>query len=148
MRMKLLKGGKCVRFSPHIINTAMSLYLRSRKCYEELNQSGLLCLPYPRHLRRISGSLKIAEGGDHMIYSMFQEEVQERKSDNCTSLVGHLMLDEIKLKNGIAFNVNSNEVIGFLPDHLNTTNVYQDIINECDKSIDKPSSKMSVYANQ
>ena len=58
-----------------------------------------------------------------MIYSMFQEEVQERKSDSCTSLVGHLMLDEIKVKKGIAFNSNSNKVTGFLPEHLNTTNV-------------------------
>ena len=83
MKRKLMKGGKCCRFSPHIINTAMSLYLRNRKSYEELKYSGLLCLPDPRHLRRISGSLKVVEGGDPMIYSIFQEEIQKRKSDNC-----------------------------------------------------------------
>ena len=43
------------------------------------------------------------------------------------------MLDEIKLKNGIAFNPNSNEVTGFLPEHLNTSTVYQQILNESDK---------------
>ena len=58
------------------------------------------------------------------------------------------MLDEIKLKNRIVFNVNSNEMTGFLPDHLNTTSVYQDIINESNKWTEKPSNKISVYANQ
>ena len=55
-------------------------------------------MPDPRHLRDIGGDLKITEGGDPMIYSMFQEEVEQRKGDNITEIVGHLMLDEVKLK--------------------------------------------------
>ena len=98
MRKKLMKQDTQLRFSAHIINTAMSLYLRNRKSYDELRMSGLLCLPDPRHLRRISGKLKVSEGGDPMIYSMFQEEVEQRKSGHCSTLIGHLMLDKIKLK--------------------------------------------------
>lgn len=54
----------------------MSLYLKNRKSCEELMMSGLLCLPNPRHLRQISGDMKVGEGGNHMIYSMFREEFQ------------------------------------------------------------------------
>ena len=149
MGTKLKIGAKQCRFSPHVINTAMSLYLRNRKSYDELRHSGLLCLPDPRHLRRIGGDLKIAEGGDPMIYSMFQEEVQVRKRDNINEIVGHLMLDEVKLKNGIAYNCNSNEVTGFIPEHMDTKNVYQDILNKSTKTTDAEiSKKATVYANQ
>ena len=141
MGLKLKTHHKQCRFSPHVINTAMSLYLRSRKSYEELRNSGLLCLPDPRHLRQIGGDLKIAEGGDPMIYSLFQEEVQLRKRDNITEIVGHLMLDEVKLKNGIAYNCNSNEVTGFIPEHMDTKNVYQDILNNSTKRPDEDKSK-------
>lgn len=98
----------------------MSLYLRNIKSYEELIMSGLLCLPDPMRLRRISDDIKVGEGGDPMIYS-FQKEVQERNSDRNKNCIGHLILDQIKLKNRISSNTNSNEVTGFLPEH----NVYQ-----------------------
>ena len=127
----------------------MSLYLRSRKCYDELHSSGLLSLPTPRHLRRIGKDLKIVEGGDPLLYLMFQEEVQQRKGDNMEQIFGHLMLDEVKLKNGIAYNCNSNEVTGFIPRHMDTKNVYQQILNKSDKSADENQMKKStVYANQ
>ena len=80
MQFKLTRRETQCRFAPHIVNTAMSLYLRSRKSYDELRSSGLLCLPDPRHLRRISGTMKVGEGGDPMIYSLFQEEIEQRKT--------------------------------------------------------------------
>ena len=47
MQWKLKSRGLQCRFSLHIINTAMSLYLRNRKCYDGLRASGLLCQPDP-----------------------------------------------------------------------------------------------------
>ena len=79
MRIKMKEGDKRCRYSPHIINTAMSLFLRNCKLYDELRLSGLLCLPHPRHLRSISGHLKVKEGGDTLLYSVFKEEIQNRK---------------------------------------------------------------------
>ena len=144
MQWKLKHRGHQCRFSPHIIDTARSLYLRDRKCYDELKASGSLCLPDPRHLRRISGVLKVGKVEDPMIYSLFQEEVQERNDVDIGNIIGHLMLDEVKLKNGIAFNYNSNEVTGFLPEHMNTLNVYQEIHNASDKLSGEPSKKKAV----
>ena len=51
---------------------------------------------------------------------MFQKEVQNRKNNKINKIMGHLMLDEIKLKNGIAYNCNSNEVTDFFPEHMYT----------------------------
>ena len=61
---KLKEGNRRCNFSPRIINTSMLLFLRNRKLYDELRLSGLLCMPDPRHLGRVSGHLKVAEGGD------------------------------------------------------------------------------------
>ena len=120
----------------------MSLFLRNRSSYDELRKSGLLALPCPRLLRSINSELKLREGGDPLIYSMFKEEIQQRKGDNLDDIVGHLMLDEVKLKNGISYNCNSNEVTGFLPKRLDTKNVYQDILDKSNKSVgDKPTKK-------
>ena len=109
----------------------------------------MLCLPHPHSLITIGGGLKIREGGDPMIYSLFQEEVQERKGNNIDEIIGHVMLDEVKLKNGIAYNCKSNAVTGFLPEHMDTKNVYQNILNKSSCSTNEDSSKKAtVYANQ
>ena len=42
---------KHVKFSSHTINMLMSLYLRSKKSYDDLCAAGLLCLPYPSILK-------------------------------------------------------------------------------------------------
>ena len=43
-------------------------------------------------------------------------------------ITGHVMLDEIKLKNGISFNCKSKEIIRFLPDQMNTKNMFENIL--------------------
>ena len=60
------------------------------------------------------------------------------------------MLDKIKLKNGISYNCNSNKVTGFLPEHMDTKNVYNNILDKSLK-INKQRTKKNatrVYANQ
>ena len=148
MRTKLQNGERRCRFLPHIINTAMSLFLRNRKSYDMLRLYGLLCLPDPRYLRKNSGQLKVKEGGDPLLYSMFQEEVQDRKQNNINKIIGRLILDEIKLKNGIAYNCNSNEVTGFIPQHIDTNNVYQNILDRAKKKKGVTKKCVRVYTNQ
>ena len=55
------------------------------------------------------------------------------------------MMDEIKLKNGIVFNCNSNEVTGFLTEQLNTKTMFENILSISKK---KESSQLPVYVNQ
>ena len=39
------------------------------------------------------------------------------------------MLDKIKLENGISFNCISKEIIGYLPDQMNTKKMLENILN-------------------
>ena len=71
-----------------------------------------------------------------------KQEVEQ--SHEC--IAGHLMMDEIKLKNGISFNCKSKEVIGFLSDNLNTKHMLEEILNGTKKK--KSGEVLSVYANQ
>ena len=58
------------------------------------------------------------------IYIPFQQEVQKIGKE----VVSHLMMDEIKLKNGIAFNCMSNEITGFVTEQLNTKHILKEMI--------------------
>ena len=69
--------------------------------------------------------LKIRPGGDPSIYLMLQDEISASSND----IVGHLMMDEFKLKNGISFNCKSKEITGFIPHEIKTKNVLENILN-------------------
>ena len=47
------QSNRC-RYSPHIINISLSLYLRSKKSYRELRESRLLKLPSPTTMKSIT----------------------------------------------------------------------------------------------
>ena len=145
MSLKLQKKDKCCRYSPYVINVTMSLFLRNKKAYDDIRSSGLLCLPSPRKLNEISSNLKVYPGGDANVYIPFQQEIEENEKE----VVGHLMMDEIKLKNGIAFNCKSNEITGFVTEQLNTKSILKEMV--ADDSIGKAGFKnkpLSVYCNQ
>ena len=94
MSLQLNGNQKAVRYSPYIINIAMALFLRNRKSYDDLRASGLLCLPSPRSLSNITKVTKVEPGGDPKLYMSILEDNDDSEKD----IIGHLMLDEIKLK--------------------------------------------------
>ena len=142
MRKKLEGKSSRVRHSAHTINISLSLFLRSKRGYDDLRSSGLICLPSPRLLASKTSHYKIRPGGDPSIYLMIQDEIAASKE----SIVGHLMMDEIKLKNGISFNCKNKEIIGFIPEEMNTKNMLENILNTNKKT--KNGEQLSVYANQ
>ena len=85
---------------------------------------------------------KINPGGDPSIYLMMQCEISASPDD----IIGHLMIDEVKLKNGISFNCKSKEIIGFIHKEMNTKNKLENIL-KTNKS-NKYSELLFVYANQ
>ena len=103
----------------------MSLYLTNKSGYNTLRDSGLLSIPDPYILAGIKKDLKINPGGDPSIYKSFLSEVTSCKHD----VVGQLMMDEIKLKHGIAFNVQNNKIKGFVVDQLNKKEMFENILN-------------------
>ena len=62
------------------------------------------------------------------------------------NIVGHLMFDKGKFKNGISFNCKSKEIVGFIPEEINTKNMLENILNINKKK--KYGELLSVYANQ
>lgn len=71
----------------------------------------------------------------------------------------HLMFDEIKLKNSIAYNCKNNEITGFVQDHFNTKSLHEFMKNNdrIDSTVGKnnkkkkekgSTNKVSIYANQ
>lgn len=55
------------------------------------------------------------------------------------------MMDKIKLKSGITFNSQSNEITGLVPDQLNTKQMMKKILNI--EKMKKVGSQAAVYAN-
>ena len=142
MKKKLDGNPQGVRFSAHTINIAMSLYLRSKKGYDDMRDSGLLCLPSPQLLNKKTSKYRVNPGGDPSIYLMLQDEIFASEE----KIVGHLMFDEVKLKNGISFNCKSKEIVGFIPEEINTQKMLENILNINKKK--KYGELLSVYANQ
>ena len=60
---------------------------------------------------------------------------------------GHVMLDKIKLKNGLAWNYMNNEVTGFISDEMNTSEFFENILG---LTLDKIKNKkqIAVYATK
>ena len=69
--------------------------------------------------------MKVNPGGDPSIYISMKEELISADGD----IVGHLMMDEIKLNNGISFNCKSNEITGFVEQQLKTKVMFENILS-------------------
>ena len=104
-RMTSGSGKTQQRYSPKLIRITMALWLRDNKAYEEFQQSGLYMMPSVALLNKIKGSFKTRDGEDPKIYCRYKDERQHGKSND--GEVGHLMVDEIKLKSDLAFKASS-----------------------------------------
>ena len=133
---------KQCRFSAHTVNISLSLYLRSKQVYDNLRDSSLLILSHPNILNNITTKLKIKAGGDPSVYLPLKDEINCEKEQ----IRGHPMMDEFKLKNGMAYNCNSNEIARFVADQLNTKQILENILNITTQK--KLGAQVSIYANQ
>ena len=52
-----------------------------------------------------------------------------------TSVIGHIMMDEIKLKNSIMWNWMNNEVTGFIKVELNTAKLFEHVFGLATKNV-------------
>ena len=136
------KSSQC-RFSTDIVNISMSLYMKSKAAYSELRSCNLLPLPSKEVLKRHLSVVVPTEGIDPMSM-LFMKDICEKKNQ---AIEGHLMMDEIKLKNGIMWNCMNNVCTGFIAEDLNTSDIMNNILGlNKDKHPDK--KQISVYANQ
>ena len=121
---RMMIENKKASYLSHNINVTMSLYLRSKKSYDDVCASVIVCLTHPNTLKIIK-DINIQPCGDPNIYLLLKDEISMLNEE----LIGHVMMDKIKLKNGVAFNCNNNEVAGFVVGQLNTNMVFENLVS-------------------
>ena len=136
------KSNRC-RYSEHAINISMSLYLRIKSIYTLTRENNTTALPHPNTLKRKLLKLKPKEGIDPKSLYYLKELMKTRK-DN---IKGHLMMDEIKLKNGIMWNSMNGVVTGFIKDEMNMKDMMMDILGISTKNKTE-NRQVTAYANQ
>jgi hypothetical protein len=100
-----------MRWHPVLIKWCLNLKLLSSSCYHALRSSGFLKLPSERTLRDYTNYFDHKPG--------FQDEIDEQLiSEIPISLSGTrrcvaLILDEMKIKEGLVYNKHTGEIIGF-----------------------------------
>ena len=87
------------------------------------NQNAAM-LPHENVLKRKLSLLKTKEGIDPKSILLLKYWKECKNVD----MKGHLMMDEIKLKNGIMWNSMNGVVTGFISDDLNMKNLMTDIL--------------------
>ena len=100
-------------------------------------------LPSAMTLNKLIKPFKVTEGYDPNVNFLLNLE----QLKNGEPIRGHLMMDEIKLKNGVLWNCNDNTVTGFDVEELNTSNMLQETLAVTDSS-KKENKQLAVYANQ
>lgn len=109
----LLNDAKQMRWHPMLIKWCIHLRMLSSSCYNSLRSTGVLRLPSERTLRDYTNVIKAKSG--------FQCEVDEQlfKEAKMDELADHqkyiaLIFDEVKIKEDLAYNKHSGELIGFV----------------------------------
>ena len=136
------KSNRC-RYSPHIIDLSLPLYLRNNASYDHLRGTSIVCSPHHITLQKIYKYMTVLTGLDPTIYLILKDHTFTEKG----GIVGHVMLDNIKLKNSIAWNCMNNEVTEFNTEDLNTINLLEHILSASNKK-DNKNKHLDVYANQ
>ena len=136
------KSKRC-RYSSHAVNIAMCLFIKSKTAYTLLREQKLMSLPSPELLKIYITMLRPSPGIDPRSMLFMKDIVGRHKG----KIKGHLMMDEIKLKNGIMWNCMNGAVTGFIADELNSKDLMLDIlgITNTKKS---DTRQLSAYANQ
>ena len=116
---------KSRRYHPMIIRFCLAIASKSGSAYDELRDSGVICLPSRRTLRDYRNAIRPQTG--------FSIQIIEELKKMTSNLEGHqkfvcLSFDEIKIESGLVFNKYTGQIIGF-------TDLGDTDINEKEKSL-------------
>ena len=114
MGKKCVGNDKAVRYSPQIMKLALSLWTRSKKSYKILFDSKLLVLPNPRTLHYIKRKNLDTEGNNPETYSRLADAIKKMNGNN---VMGHVMVDEMKLCSDLCINTQDYECVSFVTDN-------------------------------
>ena len=106
---------KKVRFSQTILRIALCLYCQSPSAYRTLKELSLEILPSESLLKKYKSCCHQKDGFNLKTYANFLDDLSPKYkySANQKTLKGHLMVDEMKLKEDLFWNTHSHELVGF-----------------------------------
>ena len=107
-----VKSATGMRWHPLVIKWCLNLKLLSSSAYNALRTSGFLKLPSERTLRDYSSVFESKVGFQDEVDKQLLDEVNSKSLPPSRKFVG-LILDEMKVKEGIVYNKTSGHVIGF-----------------------------------
>lgn len=108
-----LSKGTNVRWHPLMIKFCLYLHHCSSKAYKTLRTSKCLHLPSERTLRDYSHFNETDAGFSVATDDQLRECVKLSETPNRKSLVG-LLFDEMHIKDGLVFNKNTGNLVGFV----------------------------------
>ena len=98
------------RYSASTLRLAMAIWGRSKTAYDNIRESNIIMFPSSRQLNRTKNGLKVRHGFNTLLYSRLHDEFVRNHTG---VVVGHVMMDEMKLKSGVMFHTKTHEVTGF-----------------------------------
>jgi len=125
------KDAHTMKWHPMMIRWCLHLKLISTAAYSSLRSSGLLKLPSERTLRDYTHFVKSLPGFQDDIDQLLVEEVkQASRTQNESNKFMALLLDEVKIKEGIVYDKHSVKILGFV-DLGELNNCLRDFEQQC-----------------
>ena len=112
LKASSVKDARQVRWHPVLIKWCLNLKLLSSGAYEALRTSGFIKLPSDRTLRDYSNVFTAKAGFQDELDKQLVDEIESKALPSYRKFVG-IVIDEMKVKEGIVYNKYNGEVIGF-----------------------------------
>ena len=99
----LSNNKRLIRYSPTAMNMFIAMYTSSSGAYSEYKSSHVFPTPSYNTIRNAIGKTSDVETNDTFLYDRLDE-----------GAIIHLLCDEIKVRQGITYNSQSNKILGFV----------------------------------
>ena len=117
-KARAMSGKKTtVRLLQGILRTALTLYLRLQVGYEEFKENSPECLSSVQTLRMLPLKMRVNDGYNATIYGWFFDKrinSGDRRNSQTSSVCGHLIFEEMKLKTGVCWRSSDHKACGFV----------------------------------
>ena len=140
-KFNALKDKRQMRWHPLVIRFALSLKYASTAAFQQVTKLGFIALPSERTLRDYTHWCTIKTGVqgpfiDQLKHAVKEEKITGDKKQFC------LLMDEMKIKSGLAFSKSSGKLIGFC-DLSNVNTEIADLSSRLSGECDQPAKLAS-----
>lgn len=126
------------RYSAETIKFALHLFNISPKSYDNLYQSGVICVPSRKTIERARAANKMNNGS---CVSIYKKNLQNLSS-NDTNVV--LLMDEMRLESGIAWSTTTHSIIGYCEEDIS----WESLIMDSKSNSNEQDEKIAQYVSQ